>query len=111
MTDALNVTMRWLHISSMMLLLGGVLFARLAVSPVLATLPVVNGLTVKSSLPFLPSSVIAAAPVYVTAIPAFTVATYWFAAAPPTMVITSSSLVPQISTVPVVATDPTSMWS
>jgi uncharacterized membrane protein len=38
MTEAFNVIMRWLHISSMMLLLGGVLFARLAVSPVLATL-------------------------------------------------------------------------
>ncbi len=38
MTEVLNVTMRWLHISSMMTLLGGILYARFVVAPSLATL-------------------------------------------------------------------------
>ena len=39
MTDALNVIMRWLHISSVVVLVGGVLYARLVIAPALATLP------------------------------------------------------------------------
>jgi|SRR5215471_2518650 len=39
MTDALNVIMRWLHITSVVVLIGGVLYARLMVAPVLEGLP------------------------------------------------------------------------
>jgi uncharacterized membrane protein len=39
MTDALNVIMRWLHISSVVVLVGGVLYARLVLAPALAALP------------------------------------------------------------------------
>ena len=39
MTDALNVIMRWLHISSVVVLVGGVLYARLVIAPALASLP------------------------------------------------------------------------
>ena len=39
MTEVLNVTVRWLHISSMMILLGGILFARFVVEPSIASLP------------------------------------------------------------------------
>ena len=39
MTEAFNVAMRWLHISSMMVLLGGILFARFVVEPSIAALP------------------------------------------------------------------------
>jgi len=38
MTEVFNVAMRWLHISSMMVLLGGILFARFVVEPSLAPL-------------------------------------------------------------------------
>jgi uncharacterized membrane protein len=38
MTDALNVIMRWLHISSVVVLVGGVLYARLVIAPALASL-------------------------------------------------------------------------
>ncbi|HLN00139.1 MAG TPA: hypothetical protein VK335_12695 [Bryobacteraceae bacterium] len=33
MTEALNVMMRWLHITSVVVLIGGVLYARLVVAP------------------------------------------------------------------------------
>ena len=36
MTDVLNVLMRWLHISSVVVLIGGVLFARFVLAPALA---------------------------------------------------------------------------
>jgi uncharacterized membrane protein len=39
MTDALNVIMRWLHITSVVVLIGGVLYARLVIAPVLRSLP------------------------------------------------------------------------
>src|SRR6204780_4147663 len=39
MTDALNVTMRWLHITSVVMLIGGVLFARLVIVPAMRALP------------------------------------------------------------------------
>lgn len=39
MTDALNVMMRWLHISSVVMLIGGVLFARLVIVPAMRALP------------------------------------------------------------------------
>jgi len=38
MTDALNVLMRWLHITSVVTLIGGVLYARFALAPVLQSL-------------------------------------------------------------------------
>jgi len=38
MTDALSVIMRWLHITSAVVLVGGVLYARLVIAPALATL-------------------------------------------------------------------------
>ncbi len=40
MTDALNVTMRWLHITSVVMLIGGVLYARLVIVPAMRALPV-----------------------------------------------------------------------
>lgn len=39
MTEALNVMMRWLHITSVVVLIGGVLYARLVVAPAIASLP------------------------------------------------------------------------
>jgi uncharacterized membrane protein len=39
MTDALNVLMRWLHITSVVVAIGGLLFARLVVVPAIASLP------------------------------------------------------------------------
>lgn len=39
MTDALNVLMRWLHITSVVTLIGGMLFARLVLVPAIASLP------------------------------------------------------------------------
>ena len=39
MAEALNVIMRWLHITSVVVLIGGVLFARLVIAPVLRSLP------------------------------------------------------------------------
>jgi uncharacterized membrane protein len=39
MTDALNVIMRWLHITSVVVLIGGLLYARLVIVPVLRSLP------------------------------------------------------------------------
>lgn len=39
MTDALNVIMRWLHITSVVTLIGGMLYARLVIAPALASLP------------------------------------------------------------------------
>jgi len=38
MTDALSVIMRWLHITSAVVLVGGVLYARFVIAPALATL-------------------------------------------------------------------------
>ncbi|MBZ5591103.1 MAG: hypothetical protein LAP39_02630 [Acidobacteriia bacterium] len=38
MTDALNVFMRWLHITSVVVLIGGVLYARFVLAPVLQSL-------------------------------------------------------------------------
>ncbi len=38
MADALSVLMRWLHISSVVVLVGGVLFARLVAAPALQAL-------------------------------------------------------------------------
>jgi len=38
MTEALNVLMRWLHITSVVVLIGGVLYARLVVAPAVASL-------------------------------------------------------------------------
>jgi uncharacterized membrane protein len=38
MTEALNVLMRWLHITSVVVLIGGVLYARLVVAPAAASL-------------------------------------------------------------------------
>jgi len=38
MTEALNVIMRWLHITSVVTLIGGVLYARFILAPVLQTL-------------------------------------------------------------------------
>jgi uncharacterized membrane protein len=39
MTDALNVLMRWLHITSVVTLIGGVLYARFVLAPVLQSMP------------------------------------------------------------------------
>lgn len=39
MTDALNVLMRWLHITSMVVLIGGVLYARFVIVPAVSSLP------------------------------------------------------------------------
>ena len=39
MTDALNVLMRWMHITSVVVLVGGVLYARLLIVPAIASLP------------------------------------------------------------------------
>jgi uncharacterized membrane protein len=39
MTEALNVIMRWLHITSVVVLLGGVFYARLVVAPAVQSLP------------------------------------------------------------------------
>jgi uncharacterized membrane protein len=39
MTDVLSVIMRWLHITSAVVVVGGVLYARLVIAPALATLP------------------------------------------------------------------------
>ena len=39
MTDALNILMRWLHISSVVVSIGGILYARLVVVPSIASLP------------------------------------------------------------------------
>jgi uncharacterized membrane protein len=39
MNDALNVIMRWLHITSVVVLIGGVLYARLVIAPALGSLP------------------------------------------------------------------------
>jgi len=39
MTDALNVLMRWLHITSVVTLIGGVLYARFVLAPVLHSMP------------------------------------------------------------------------
>lgn len=39
MTDALNALMRWLHITSMVVMIGGVLYGRLVVAPAVASLP------------------------------------------------------------------------
>jgi len=39
MTDAINVLMRWLHISSVVVSIGGILYARLIVAPSIASLP------------------------------------------------------------------------
>jgi len=39
MTEALNVLMRWLHITSVVVLIGGVLYACLIVAPAVASLP------------------------------------------------------------------------
>jgi uncharacterized membrane protein len=38
MTDALSVIMRWLHITSAVVVVGGVLYARFVIAPALATL-------------------------------------------------------------------------
>ncbi|MBZ5624248.1 MAG: hypothetical protein LAQ69_36955 [Acidobacteriia bacterium] len=38
MTDALLVTMRWIHIASMATLIGGILYGRLVMAPAIATL-------------------------------------------------------------------------
>jgi len=38
MTEALNVIMRWLHITSVVVLIGGVLYARLVVAPAVGSL-------------------------------------------------------------------------
>jgi len=39
MTEALNVLMRWLHLTSMVVLIGGVLYARFVIVPALTSLP------------------------------------------------------------------------
>ena len=39
MTDALNVLMRWMHITSVVVLVGGMLYARLVIVPAIASLP------------------------------------------------------------------------
>jgi len=39
MTEALNVFMRWLHLTSMVVLIGGVLYARFVIVPALTSLP------------------------------------------------------------------------
>lgn len=39
MAEALNVLMRWLHITSVVVLIGGVLYARLIVAPAIGSLP------------------------------------------------------------------------
>lgn len=39
MTDALYVLMRWLHITSMVVLIGGVLYARFVIVPAVSSLP------------------------------------------------------------------------
>lgn len=41
MHDVLTVTFRWLHIASVITLLGGILFARFAVAPAVANQPTV----------------------------------------------------------------------
>ncbi|MCU1275223.1 MAG: hypothetical protein JWO48_2654 [Bryobacterales bacterium] len=39
MTDALNVLMRWLHITSVVVLIGGNLYARFVIVPAVSSLP------------------------------------------------------------------------
>src|SRR5438477_10961817 len=39
MTDALNVLMRWLHITSVAVLVGGIFYARFVIVPAVSTLP------------------------------------------------------------------------
>jgi uncharacterized membrane protein len=39
MTDALNVLMRWLHITSVVVLIGGVFYARFVIVPAVTSLP------------------------------------------------------------------------
>src|SRR5216684_7595254 len=39
MTDALNVLMRWLHITSVVVLIGGIFFARFVIVPAVTSLP------------------------------------------------------------------------
>ena len=39
MTEALSVLMRWLHITSVVVLIGGILYGRLVVVPAIASLP------------------------------------------------------------------------
>jgi uncharacterized membrane protein len=39
MPDVLSVIMRWLHLTSVMVVIGGVLYARFVIAPTLATLP------------------------------------------------------------------------
>jgi uncharacterized membrane protein len=39
MTEALNVLMRWMHITSVVVLVGGVLYARLVIVPAIVSLP------------------------------------------------------------------------
>jgi uncharacterized membrane protein len=39
MTETLNVIMRWLHITSVVVLIGGALYARLVVAPAVEALP------------------------------------------------------------------------
>lgn len=50
MTDALNVIMRWLHISSVVVLVGGVLYARLVLAPALGALPAAEQGTLSGAL-------------------------------------------------------------
>jgi uncharacterized membrane protein len=38
MTDVLSVIMRWLHLTSVVVVIGGVLYARFVIAPALATL-------------------------------------------------------------------------
>jgi uncharacterized membrane protein len=50
MTDALNVLMRWLHITSVVVAIGGVLFARLVIVPAIQSLPTEQQATLGESM-------------------------------------------------------------
>ena len=50
MTDALNVLMRWLHITSMVVLIGGVLYARFVIVPAVSSLPAQDQDTLGASM-------------------------------------------------------------
>lgn len=50
MTDVISVIMRWLHITSAVVVVGGVLYARFVIAPALATLAAQDQETLGSAL-------------------------------------------------------------
>ena len=50
MTDALSVIMRWLHLTSVVVVIGGVLYARFVIAPALAMLPAQEQETLGSAM-------------------------------------------------------------